>query len=440
MLPISSAGRTISAGEERIHRRLRGVLAAIVAGLLVALAAIPASAQTVERADGDAAGELTQPLPYRVVGRALPQLAGPRTGTTTRQWPGTYFEASFSGARAGFALGEGAVRLRVTIDGSRPVYLTRPAPGRYRIAGLVAGRHRIRIDIVSEDEAHATGFGGFFIGGHDTALPIAARPRQIEFIGDSFTVGYGNTASSRQCNLDEVWQTTDSGQGFVPQVAAGFDADYQINAISGRGVVRNYAGHPAPTLPEAYPFVLFDQAQRVAEPDWRPQAIVIGLGTNDFSTPLAAIERWSSRAALHADFEERYLGLVRQLRAAHPSAYFLLWATDQADGEIARETGNVVERLKASGDLRVAFLKVPPLQLIGCNGHPGLADHRIIAGAIANALAPALGARAQIPPGVKSNPAAPSASHKLSMQLRSAPSSVERMTKLAPTLPSRKNG
>lgn len=46
----------------------------------------------------------------------------------------------------------------------------------------------------------------------------------------------------------------------------------------------------------------------------------------------------------------------------------------------------------------------------------------------------------QIPPGVKSMPASPSASHKVSAQLASAPASTERITKLAPVLPSRKNG
>ena len=70
------------------------------------------------------------------------------------------------------------------------------------------------------------------------------------------------------------------------------------------------------------------------------------------------------------------------LRARNPRAFFILWATDMADGEIAGEVRRVVERLRAGGERRLAFVPVSGLALSACNYHPSLADDRRIAEAI----------------------------------------------------------
>ncbi len=67
--------------------------------------------------------------------------------------------------------------------------------------------------------------------------------------------------------------------------------------------VRNYIGLAADTLPTTHPFVVFDKKERYANVHWRPQVIVVGLGTNDFSTALNPGEPRKSRDALHTDYE-----------------------------------------------------------------------------------------------------------------------------------------
>lgn len=304
-----------------------------------------------------------------------------------RQWPGTYWEAAFRGPAVDLAVGPGAVSLRIRVDGGAPVSLVRPTPGLYRIAAKGSGAHRIRVDVASESQAEPTVLRGLFVPKGVTPLPApAARPRQIEFIGDSHTVGYGNTSPVHQCSQDAIWRTTDTTQGVAGVTAAKYDADYQVNAISGRGVVRNYGGFAAPTLPEAYPFALFDGRSPAATPDWHPQVVVIALGTNDFSTPLKPGERWADRDALHADYEHHYIAFVGRLRKAYPKALFVLWATDLADGEIAREVSRVTETLRAGGDRRVAFVPVNGLSFTGCDAHPSVADDQRIALAIERAI------------------------------------------------------
>jgi lysophospholipase L1-like esterase len=330
-----------------------------------------------ERLDAEPAG--TTALPMRVVGRA----EAAEQGMIRRQWPGSYVETRFNGRAALFRVGVGEVSLRVTVDEGAPIALVRPAPGLYRVGPLAPGAHVLRVQAVSESQAGPTVFGDFRAAAGTRALPPAIPARQIEFVGDSHTVGYGNRSTKSACSTQEVWDTTDTARGLPGLLSERYHADYRVNAISGRGVVRNYDGDPSDTLPAAYPFALFDKARRAADAGWHPQVIVIALGTNDFSTALHANERWKTRAALHEDFERSYARFLSELRARNPQALIVVWATPIAQGEVIAEARATVARLMQGGERRIAFVAVDGLGFGGCNGHPDLADDARIAGAVA---------------------------------------------------------
>lgn len=319
-----------------------------------------------------------KPLHFTTVGRVERQ----KDASVLRQWPGTYFETAASGDAAFFQLGPGDVILRLSADDGEPVSLLKPVPGIYRVGGLGSGTHRLRIDVASESQGGPTTFGGFLERSGSRSAPLHHRSREIEFIGDSHTVGYGNTSPKRECSEDQVWATTDTSQGIAKRTAKRYDADYQVNAISGRGIVRNYNGSSGDTLPQMYGYTLFDKKQPVHDPNWHPEVIVVGLGTNDFSTPLNAGERWKSRNELRADFEATYVRFLEQLRSRNTHAYIILWATDLANGEIASESSKVVDRFHQAGDTRVGFVLVRGLEFTACNYHPSLADDQAIANAI----------------------------------------------------------
>src|SRR5436190_1638011 len=169
-------------------------------------------------------------------GASIPARASGRVSTAGQyQWPGLYFEAKFRGPDIYFETGPGDVILHVRVDDAPVGTLVKPRPGVWRINGLANGAHVVRVDAVTESQAAANTFKGFTLPRGSRALTLAPPNHQIEFIGDSHTVGYGNTSKTRDCTQDDVWSTTDSSAAFGPQVARHYDADYQINAISGRG-------------------------------------------------------------------------------------------------------------------------------------------------------------------------------------------------------------
>ena len=151
-----------------------------------------------------------------------------------------------------------------------------------------------------------------------------------------------------------------------------------MNAISGRGIVRNYNGFAGDTLPQAYPYVLFDKQQVYNPAGWKPQVIVIALGTNDFSTPLNPGEKWKTRDDLHSDYEVTYVSFLQTLRAKNPDAYIILWATDMLNGEIESEVQKVMAQAKAKGETRIGFIPMEHLAFSGCHFHPSVADDEVV--------------------------------------------------------------
>lgn len=341
----------------------------VLAGSLDAAGAAP----TVERLSNPP--EKLQPLTMRIVGRAINE--SPTTWQV--QWPGVYAEAAFDGTEVFVPVGSEARIQHLLVDGTEIAKQVRPEAGTYRIAGLPAGKHVVRLEIASENQGGPVTLDAFATRKTDGHKKVAAAKRQIEFIGDSHTVGYGNTSPKRECTQDEVWATTDTSQTFGHIVAQHYQADYEINAISGRGIVRNYGGFIADPLTIAYPFALFDKSRLDTDNGWQPTTVVISLGTNDFSTPLNPDEKWHTREELHADYERTYDRFLNYLRGRYPQALFVLWATDLSEGEIQTEVKKVVDTRAANGDARVVFLPVNGLEMSGCDWHPSVEDDRTIA-------------------------------------------------------------
>ena len=305
-------------------------------------------------------------------------------------WPGVYFESRFRGTGVGIVLNDANNDYDVQIDGTTVASLITPGRITRRIDGLTDAEHTVRLVKRTESPWAAGEFGGFLPapGGEILDKP-AARTRQVEFIGDSLTAGYGNLSTTRDCSATGgVDRNTNTDIAFGPLTARGLGADYQVNAHSGRGMVRNYnGGEPGTTFRTYYERGLQNVPGDVWQnpATWRPQLVVVGLGTNDFSTAINPGEPWTSES-LVAAYQTAYQGFLDKLRTRYGAGTVIVVSATDLFAQAAEQ---VVRDRNARGDDRVRFWNYdnPGLDRLGCDWHFSRNDHRLISGLLTDYIA-----------------------------------------------------
>lgn len=336
-------------------------------------------------------------LPIHVGGRVqIAPLGGdlpPGAKSFSHQWPAIYFETAFEGSQLFLKFDDSISEYRLFVDDRAPITIRRPGKAEAKLAGLSSGPHRVRLEKVTESVSSRASFQGFYGDTRTGPLRVRPRKRQMEFIGDSAMAGYGARSVNRKCTADDVRGTTDTQQAFAALLAKRFDADYQVNAISGSGLIRNIGGSaPARTIRLLYPFTFFDRTIRYSNASWKPQIVVVKLQA-DLLGPLKPGEKWTSSQDLTRAYVLAYGKFLGRLHRRYPQASFLLWWFDQND---VTDTGSatlvdamqrsIAAEALAAGIRQLHFLPVSNLNLerTACAYHYSLADHRVLASYFSN--------------------------------------------------------
>ena len=194
------------------------------------------------------------------------------------------------------------------------------------------------------------------------------RERQLEFIGDSYTCGYGIDAPTKEEKFSP--ETENASRSYAAIVSRYFGADYIAVAHSGMGMVRNYnSKFPKWNMPERY-CQTFDmdstQATRwnAADHAFKPAMSIIYLGANDFSV---------SMQPKYESFRDNYYRMIKQMKANYGEDHPVLCVatkTHEFLGEYVREMA------KNCGMKNVHYLVYCPAQHnhtnedLGADVHP----------------------------------------------------------------------
>ncbi len=301
-------------------------------------------------------------------------------GALLHTWPGVYFESAFRGTGVGIALSDADGYYNVEIDGRYHSTIETPGTKTTWISALPDGRHTIRLTKRAESTTEVPRFFGFVPqpGGAILEAP-KARSRQIEFIGDSGTAGYGILSETRECTPAEVRQRSDVDRTFAVLTARHYDADYHVDAFSGMGVVRNWnGGMRALDFRTVYDRVLREQpgSTWVVPPEWRPRLVVIALGQNDFSTPIQPGEPWTD-VSLRSAFKAAYRELIETVRSRYGADTTVVLGSMSLPHLAALRPAvqEIVAEENAAGHARVHHWGFDGLELGGCQWHPSVRDH-----------------------------------------------------------------
>jgi lysophospholipase L1-like esterase len=361
-----------------IRLRMAFGISVLVAATCIGAAAAPDSAAP-DAAVADAATASAAPLDaaaVQLIGRAEFS-----AGVWRVTWPGVAWRTAFSGPRVGITT-QDSVGYGVTIDGiaMKPI-----PPSQTRLStwylGLTAGNHIIEVIRMRATPRSPGSFFGFSKGIDGTWLGLPPKPdRQIEFIADSGTSGYGDLSTTVDCAEGEVASRSDAGQSYAIVAAHQLHADWQLNAMDGIGVVRNWHGIWKGTNYATYAGLTLqsDPASRYHDSAWQPQVAVVRIGANDFGSPLATGEPWTA-AQLETQFTDAYRKLLMGLREQlGPNGLIIVIQPALGDNPANQKVAAIVDSLRSAGDQRLYTLQFPPLELTGCDSHPNLSDHRLM--------------------------------------------------------------
>ena len=334
----------------------------------------------------DAVGEAAPDAPpatpsIHYVGRneALPS-GGARFG-----WPGTGFVVRFQGTGARVRMDDPSGYFTVVVDGQeQPRLETTSGEQTYELAsGLPAGEHTVEVYRRAEGFFGATTVAAIELDGTLSAPPVSGR--RIEILGDSISCGYGNEGADQNCNFSADTENHYRTYGAVAARSVG--AELSTIAWSGKGVIYNYGDDTDEPLPTLFGRTIPSESSGVWDFGWQPDAVLINLGTNDFSTDNDPTE---------SQFTGAYVALLEDLRNAYPNALLLCTVAPLLSG--AEQTlvmgyiQQAVDTRSTSGDTKVKVIDLSTDAVgWGCDWHPSIATHEAMAALFTTALKSELG-------------------------------------------------
>ena len=220
----------------------------------------------------------------------------------------------------------------------------------------------VRIVKLSETAMSTCGVKEIRVDDPEGVRPTPVRSRKIEFIGDSITCGYGVDDEVAEHHFSTT--TEDVTRAYAYRTAELLGADYSMCSISGYGIISGYTATgeekvTAQQLPKFYEKLGFSyntyQKKIAATVKWdfdafRPDLIVINLGTNDDSYTLDHPER-------REEYRAAYVEFLKVVRKNNPDARILCTLGVMGDRLYPMVYRAVADYKAETGDTNISAMK-----------------------------------------------------------------------------------
>jgi endoglucanase len=251
---------------------------------------------------------------------------------------------------------------------------------------LPPGTHTITLFKRTEAGRGTMQLSGLQLAAGGVLLPSPPAERNLEFIGDSITCGYGDEAPGK-----EVAVSPDNSNHYVSFAAVAarmLHAEHVAVAVSGIRLTENPGSVSMPTV-----YRYADQNDKGPLWDFSkgpvPDAVVINLGTNDFRYEGPSETEWKKSYREFIDF----------VRARRPNAHIFLtngpmMELDKKLEHLRLWNQQIVEERRSAGDSRIHAFDFDMQKAsdgYGSDWHPSVRTHELMAEKLVSEIKASLG-------------------------------------------------
>lgn len=202
-------------------------------------------------------------------------------------------------------------------------------------------------------------------------LPPAPLPsRKMEFIGNSITCGASSDESTVPCGKGQWHDQHNAYMAYGPTVARALKAQWQLTSVSGIGLMHSCCNLDI-VMPQVYDKVsLRDNKILWDFSRYQPDVVTVCLGQNDGVQDSVI-------------FCRNYGQFIQTVRSKYPQADIICLTSPMGDAKLTAALKNylssVVQTAQSQGDKKVHKFFFSGRYTSGCDSHPSLAEHQLIA-------------------------------------------------------------
>jgi len=293
-----------------------------------------------------------------------------------RFWqPGVYITIKFTGSDCEVIIndevlwGKNQNYLEVVVDGKPARIQTKGKQNTIKVAeNLSGGEHTLVICKNTEANIGYLELVGFRC--HQLVAPLPKPIRKIEFIGNSITCGAGSDLSSIPCGKG-VWHDQHNAYlSYGPIAARTLLAQHHLSAVSGIGLMHSCCKMNI-IMPQVYDKIsMRNDSIAWNFNNYQPDVVTVCLGQNDGIQDETA-------------FSNNYLTFLKRLRGYYPKATIICLTSPMADAKLAafmkKVLTAIVKERNRNGDKMIDSYFFSKQYHNGCDGHPDLDEHQLIA-------------------------------------------------------------
>ena len=201
-------------------------------------------------------------------------------------------------------------------------------------------------------------------------MPPPKPIRKIECIGNSITCGAGSDMSMVPCGKGKWHDQHNAYMSYASIMSRTLNAQCHLSSVSGIGLMRSCCNMNI-IMPQVYDKIsMRNDTIRWDFKNYQPDVVTICLGQNDGIQDSTA-------------FCNKYISFLKTLRGYYPGSAFILLSSPMANDKLRNfmeATITSVQRsMNSNGDKKVYGYIFTKQYSSGCDYHPSLDEHKLIA-------------------------------------------------------------